>query len=534
MSLSFLTPNRTVLLIADEALYVYVSGARGQRLVESVPWDFENFESHVAGILSKDCGGRPVVIINDMVEQHYRKERVMRRGVSVLDKSQVLRRKLSVAFPSYPIRAFLPLKEKPGKTEKGGASDIYIFAAVPETKQFQATIGAITMALVPVVGYGLLPIESADMVRTLSQKIIPKGSRIQWVVFMAQHRHGGLRQIVIKNGELALTRITPVTEEQDNPDVWASEVHQEFNATMSYLTRFGFQSEDGLHVIAVADDEGANALQSLIEDSFGFTSVRSTEAACMLGLPYTELDNPRYADVLHVGWTGRKPKLTLPMKSLKIDKISRPRQTAVAASALLFLAALGMGYMLFNEGSAVGEIMNDLDMNNQKLAQLNLQYQKEVQRKEALGINVRLVQSSIAVYDNLKKTNIHSLELFKDIGDAIGKEMRVDSVVIARPDPAAITVDLMPDGQPAKPPHYIATLQMTYPSTTDIDKGNQEVEGLRDRLRALMPKDKIDVTKALKDFSYQEGLVVEAGDLQKEDVSQEFVAAIEIKGAPLE
>ena len=534
MSLSFLTPNRTVLIIADEALYVYANSSRGQRLVESVPWEMENFDSHVAGILSKDCGGKPVVIINDMVEQHYRKERVARRGVSFLDKSQVLRRKLSAAFPSYPVRAFLPLKEKSSKEYKGGASDIYIFAAVPDSKQFQSTLAAVTAALVPVVGYCLLPVEAADMVKALSTKIISKASRIQWVVFVGQHRHGGLRQIVIKNGELALTRMTPVVDDNKNPDVWASEVHQEFNATMSYLTRFGFQSEDGLHVIAVADSDGADSLQGLIEESFGFTSVRADEAARMLGIPYNELDNPRYADPLHVGWIARKPKLALPMKSTRIDKISKPRQNAMVASFMLLLGCLYLGYALVSESLSISTVVSELESANQKLAQLNVQYQKEVQRKEALGINVLLLQSSIAVHDNMKKNNIQTLMLYKYIGEAVGKEMRLDSLLITRPDPALLTVDLMPDGLPAKPPLYTATLQMTYPSTTDIDKGNKEVDALRDRLQAIMPQNKVLVTKALKDFSYQEGLVVEAGDLQKENVTQEFVAAIEIKGAPVE
>src|SRR5262245_52286166 len=137
MSLALFAPSRTVVLIADEALYIYSTGFRGARLVETVPWDAENFEQNVASVLSKDCGGKPVLILNDMVEQHYREERVAR--VSPLDKANVLQRKLNVAFPNYPVKAALPLKEKIAKTEKAAAASIYIFSAVPGTDAFHKT-----------------------------------------------------------------------------------------------------------------------------------------------------------------------------------------------------------------------------------------------------------------------------------------------------------------------------------------------------------------------------------------------------------
>src|SRR5262245_61593551 len=129
MSLALFAPSRTVVLIADEALYIYSTGFRGSRLIESVPWDTENFEQSVATTLSKDCGGKPVLILNDMVEQHYRKERVPK--VSALDKANVLQRKLNVAFPGYPVKAALLLKEKIPKSEKNIAAAIYIFSAIP-------------------------------------------------------------------------------------------------------------------------------------------------------------------------------------------------------------------------------------------------------------------------------------------------------------------------------------------------------------------------------------------------------------------
>jgi len=129
MSLSLLTPTRTVLMITDDALYIYSSSGKGVELVNAVPWDIDNFLQDVSTILAKDCSGKPILIINDMVEQHYKKIRVP--NVGVLDQQNVLKRKLQVEFASYPVRAALALKQKTAKSDKSLGGRLYVFAAVP-------------------------------------------------------------------------------------------------------------------------------------------------------------------------------------------------------------------------------------------------------------------------------------------------------------------------------------------------------------------------------------------------------------------
>jgi hypothetical protein len=533
MNLSFLAPNRTVMLVTDEAAYIYSTGARGVKLVETVPWDAENFEQNVGGILKKDCGGKPVLILNDMVEQHYRKEKVLKSGVGVMDKAGMLKRKLNVAFPNYPVKAAYPLKEKlPKGGDKKINADIYIFAAVPDTKQFSLTIGASNQSLVPISAFCLLPVEASDMVKTLSAKLTKKGEpKCRWVLFMGQHRNGSLRQVVTKNGELALTRMTPIVDSDSDVEVWATEVHQEFKATMSYLTRFGFQAEDGLHVIIMANESAGELIEGKIEEPCKYTALTSTEAARVLNVPMGPQDDARYADSLHAAWTGRKTKFILPMRAAAVDNVSRPRQMAMAASAVLLLGVAFLGYQLLTQISAVSQLHSDIDAANKSLSQLNVSYQKEVQRKEELGFDVRLVQSSIAVHDNLEETNIKPLSLFQNIGRALGRDLRFDRVILQKPVQTIIT-DIVDAAQQQGSPLFEVTLQMTYPSTTNIDKGNQEVNDLRGRLESLLPNHKVEVTKLLKDYEYVEEVVVETGDLQKEDVNQDFIAELKIQGPP--
>ena len=73
-------------------------------------------------------------------------------------------------------------------------------------------------------------------------------------------------------------------------------------------------------------------------------------------------------------------------------------------------------------------------------------------------------------------------------------------------------------------------MYLTSPGSTDVDRGNREVRELRDRIQSLLPNSDVQVTKFLKDFEYVEKMVVESGTLENQNVQQDFVAEITIKG----
>lgn len=235
-------------------------------------------------------------------------------------------------------------------------------------------------------------------------------------MFIGQHQNGGLRQIVIKDGELALTRITPIVDTDADPDIWAHEAHQEFQATLSYMARFGFAVEDGLDIIVVANPAAGDILGSLIETEANIYAMTASEVAKKLGLSISSYSDQRYADVLHAAWVAKKSKLQLPMQAKELEAISKPRQVATMLSLLLIAGAFYMGYEVFTK-------FEDLQNNNEvvtdtraRTARLNNEYQIEVEKKEALGFDVRMVQSSIAVKEAFDKENIDVLNVLQGIG----------------------------------------------------------------------------------------------------------------------
>lgn len=529
MSLSFLAPSRTVLLITDDALLIFSVTARGVRLVDTVPWAVDNFEANVAAVVSKECGGKPVLILNDMVEQHYRKERIPK--VSVMDKANVLQRKLMVAFPNYPVRAALPLKEKTGKGDKALPGSVYIFAAVPDTDPFKKTMGAARRSLAPIAGFCLLPVEAAGMVKILAKKLTKGKDKSKWTVFIGQHQSGGLRQVVVKNGELALTRMTPIVESDDDPAKWVADVSQEFKATMSYLGRFGYDVSDGLNVILISNPAVGEMMEEAIDTPCHYYNLTSQDAAQLLGMSLGRQDHLGYADVLHIAWSGRKASFTLPMKAKEIEKVSRPRQIAVAASALLLLVGLFQGYQLFNSYGTVSENQEQIDDEESKKAQLDLKLSKEIKRKEDLGFDITLIQSALAVHNQLELKRIKVLELFYRIGVSMGTELRFDVIEIERAQ--AGVIDQWAAEKP-KAPLFRAVVRMTFPSTTDPEKGNKEVQDLQTRLQTVLPDHIVKVTKKLEDYEYVDSIVVQTGDAAKEIKSADFVAEIKIEGPELQ
>lgn len=533
MSLSFLTPSRTILMISDDALFVYSLNAKGVKLVEAVPWEVENFESSVATIIAKDCGGKPVLILNDMVEQHYRKEKVPK--VSPFDKQNVIQRKLKVAFPNYPVRAALGLKEKIPKTANTLAGQVYIFAAIPASDSFKKTMAAATKSLAPIAGFCLLPVESSDLVKKLSEKFSGKsGQKQKWTIFIGQHQGGGLRQIVIKNGELALTRMTPISVSQDDTEAWCNEVHQEFNATMSYLSRFGFDPSDGLNVIVLADQVPANLISEKIDTPCNFYSFTNRDVKSLLGINLGAAGEDEYADMLHVSWIGRKSKFILPMKAKQIDNVSKPRQIAVIASILMLLGGCFQAYQLVDYLQKVSANRDDIESIEQRKAQLELQYQKEVKRKQDMGFDIQLIQSSLSVYEALEKTQVDVFPLFYNIGLALGRDMRIDRVEVIRGRPSFFKKLLGGDKKDRGIPSFSANMQLTFPSTTNAQKGNKQVQDLRERLQMMLPDHVIEVTKLLEDYEYSEEIVVETGETDSKKTKQDYVAEISIEGPVIE
>jgi len=483
--LPILAPSRTVLMMTDESLAIYNVHANFVRLQGVVPWVDEAFIDKTIAVITKKCSGS-ILVLNDMVEQHYRKEKLPKVGS--LDKAGVLRRKLAVVFPNHPIRAALAMK-----SDKKMAGSYYLFTGVPVTQPFKLTLDVLNKSYAPIFGYATLPVESAGMISELAQSLAKetKRKKSKWVVFIGQHVNGGLRQIVTNDGELALTRITPIVDSDIDPGLWASEVSQEFTATMSYLARFGYAQEDGLDVVVIANPEASQALEAMITVSCYLTVLTASEAAKKVGIRIGAQEDLRLADPLHIAWCGRKAALDLPLKSKDLDAVMQPRKFASGFMFLATVSFLAAIYFVSFTGKNLYQVDADIKLAKDQQLQVENMYRREVESKKRIGIDLDKFFNAINLYNDLSVRNFDSLVWAKDIAENLGHNVRFDDFSIR-----------YIDGGKSSKGHVEANLMMSFPPEVEVERGNLSVKALRSRLEKHFGEEYIvTVTKELQDLA---------------------------------
>lgn len=205
----------------------------------------------------------------------------------------------------------------------------------------------------------------------------------------------------------------------------------------------------------------------------------------------------------------------------------------MVASLLLMCGAAYFSYKAFTEFSAISSIESELEQAQSDYQQLDSQYQTEVEKKEAMGFDIKLVQNSIKIYQELQQQDIKTLKFFRQVGTGLGQDLNLDRISVKKKDNSTIQQLFSTPGGADDTPLYEAKMQLTYPSTTDVEKGNQEVLDLEQRLQLLLPDHSVKATKLLEDYEYSEELVVEEENPDAANINQDFVAEITIEGPPI-
>ncbi len=554
--MAFLSASRTVLLLSDDGVSIYRAKSGGADFVDSVQWDAGDFEESVVALIKNRCGGKPVVILTDIVEQHYRKERIP--SVSPLDRANLVKRRIASAFPSYPIRAGIKLKEKPPAVEDQKPGSIYLFGALPFTDNIRKVLSAIRRSHTSIAGFCLLPVEATNMVHTLAKKVF-KGTtgKSEWCLMVGQHQSGGLRQVVIKNGELALTRMTPISPADADPETWCSDMVTELKGTMSYLSRFGYTPDDGLNVIAIVPDAMQGHLESMIDFDCDLNIMTPRMAAGELGVRLSGRggDGHKYADILHVAWAGKKSSFLMPLTAPQIENMNRPVQMATAATVIMMMGAAFMAYEGTIRTASVLSLSGDIDEVKAELQKVEAELEAEQQKKKETGVDYMLVESATKVYNDLEDKAMRPLGMLAVIGRAIGPDLHLQSLDIkpivlteeelaiaaAAAAEAAAAAGVVDDGSgvapepPKQKQEYEIVIRLVFPPTVTPDLGVKQVGEVVGRLTASLPTHEVKVIKQVADLSYTGNFVGEATTATNDQAAdkKELEAQILIKGSLL-
>ncbi len=526
--------SRSVIILSDESVQIYSCSSSKTKFIESVPCNTLEFEESVKSCLLKQGRGRPVVILNGMVEQHYRKEKV--RKVSVMDQANVLKRRLNVAFPNHPIRASLKLEKEKGD----GKTTNYLFAAMPSSESFKKVINAVLESRVSIVGVYLLPVEAAPMVKKLVGKVYSsEQARSVWTIMVGQQRGGGLRQVVTRNGDLALTRMSPVVDTDIEPELWAGEVYSEIKATMSYLSRFGYSEADGLNIVVIANSPSAEVLEKIIDIECNLKVLDIKEAATAVGLRLGKHDDLRYADILYASALGQKSKYILPMSAPTVDRLVKPRKAASYIIFALMAGLAGVAFFLFQGLNEQAVNKDKLLVAEQRLNALQQEYDIELEKKKAVGFDFLLVNNSIGLFEGYQVNKTHLLKTIREIGRSLGADLKIDNIKMTVEDVKKNALNPYeypePDleGAAARPDQELKTaITLSFDEEMEPDVGVSLVNGLRDRLARNLPTHRVEVAKQVAGLSYTGNFAGEAIEENAESTEgQDLKAEIIIIGA---
>lgn len=485
----FFPPSRAVIMMIDEGVCVHKVSNGHSVFLDIVLWKDNNFEVKLTECLN-DAKVASVLILNDAVEQHYRKERIV--IPTSFDKANIIKRRLNVAFPSYPMRAAFPLKDIKKSDDAIASKEVdkskpYLFAAAPSTETFSRIVRSIRRTDYNFFGYGLLPIESSSLIYQLSQKLAKKNknsSKAEWTILVGQHRGGGLRQIVLRSNELALTRVTPIEEpKEDYADVWANDVSKEIQTTLSYLSRFGYSTDDGLNIIILCDQKYGDILNGLITVPSNFESLSPFEAGGLLGFKLDRQNDVHFADGLHAVWSGRKISLDIPLSSREIDDIVVPRKVA---SGLMILLSVALGFVLFQMSKEAQGLYQDkanLEISQAQLLEIESIYQEEIKRKSALGIDVNAITSSLDIDGRIQRQHIDVLGLLKTVSGEL-KNLRLDSLKFQNEGDVLWSSPSKTDIPPVRKAKL--ELSFSYAGNINPQDGNKEMDELVERLNSQL------------------------------------------------
>lgn len=520
--------------MGDDGLQIYhVSGSAVNRVTD-INWDDPEFMAQAQKAVIKDCKRSAVVILNDMVEQHYRKERLP--NVSFFDRAGLIKRRLGIAFPNFRVRAALKLKDKSAPAAGDSIGSPYLFAAIPASDFFNKTIEVVRLTGVTLDGVYLLPVESSKMVAQLSKKINQNSKdKPIWTIFVGQHHNGNLRQIVTRKGELALTRLTPIVDTDVEPQLWAKEVADEINATMSYLARFGYKPIDGLDIAVTSNGESTNALQKLLNIDANLVFMNAQEIARLLGQKIGKQEDLRYADPIHVGYLASRKSYTLPLESAAINQIVKPRKVASVVILAMMAAIAYFGFTLFTNWTNYKDLDNQLVVATQQTQSLKEEYRIELERQKEMGFDFLLVDNAIQIHEKLVSQKMRPLPIVNEIGRSLDVDIKLDSLEFQIVEVEANRSDIVYDDmgneiEPENQKFLEALLTISFPSTVNPDISVRKVNELRDKLAGSLMGYEVRIVKQVADLSYTGNFTGGAGAIQGQNQPDQYDAEIEIRG----
>jgi hypothetical protein len=298
-----MTSHHRILIVGEEGVVLFAPEGRSLGRAVSMSWEAPDFEAQLAGAL-RAGGPTPLRVLFNEGGSSYRREN---------RPPAACREQLEKIFAGFPNRGVLEESREP-------EAESCLLVGIPEHVHLGRLGRALSKAGAAVSGFGMLPIEATGLVRVIADKIFTEGGpKSRWALLSGQHVTGGLRQVIVRDGQLALTRLVPAPKPEAGAAALGRTVLDELAATMTYLRRFGFADADGLDALVLCG-EGQRALfaGATMPGVTRFRAITPAEALGQMGWTAAGMEASPYADALYAAWSADQDglRLDLPMPSV--------------------------------------------------------------------------------------------------------------------------------------------------------------------------------------------------------------------------
>lgn len=310
----------------------------------------------------------PVYALIDVIDQSYVRHSMP--PVTALGVKRLVQRRISRDFPKDNINGALPLgREKTGRKEW-----LFLLISLANNDILKGWVSHISglenrfqsIHLVPVeCEIFLIELHKKHLAQTLGKQAKVKRSKKKsdseqdtWLILVSHNKTGGVRQVVLKNGQLIFTRLTQSTEDA-SPEVLAGSIEQEIANTLEYLKRLSYNEHDKLAVYGILSPDAKDMVKLKLEGPNSTYKIFSPfEVAQIFDLEQAVLSSDKFGDVV-LGTAfavARKKRLSLASPALEALNGLYTKLTLVKwGGALLSLAMVGllaMTYLSWNEATA--------------------------------------------------------------------------------------------------------------------------------------------------------------------------------------
>ncbi|MEZ5690737.1 MAG: hypothetical protein R3D71_03605 [Rickettsiales bacterium] len=422
------TGNKYGIIIGDEgAVLIYVVGkdVKSRNFIAQASHDnLKEFHN----ILAKDKEA-PIYLIIDSMDQNFSQQSLP--PISALGVRKLIKRRMERELAADVVKGYILLdRDKAGRRDWN-----FLMVSLENSPQLNVWFEFTESLDNRVNGVYLLSIESENIITTIDKalginqkkKNSVKNSASRWKFFVTHNKVGGVRQVIIKDGNVVFTRLTqPVGEE--TAEVVVGNIEQEMLSTIEYIRRLSFDYKQGIDIYLLASDEIGELIDTSNMQPNNVHKFTPYELSQLFSIGGAAQQMDRFGDVILTAFitSSSSHRLTLFLPKMeKVNKIYNIIRYQWVASIILAISMISyVGFICFSIYSKIVDI-DDLD--KQKTLRKS-EFDNVNKKIKESGIEVKRISDTVFLYDKIVEENTSPIALLSKARSAIIKAVSIREV----------------------------------------------------------------------------------------------------------